>query len=351
MGIRSLLLFICLAAASNSFSQLTANAGDNKYICPGESVVMGTTPAATGGLPPYTYLWQPSTSLNSTTIPTPTSTPSASITFTLTVTDDTGAVSTDVAFVYVNDVKYVNAGRDTSICENSNALIGSPDWNIFNWINYSWSPGASLNDSTSPTPIASPGSTSVTYTLTATAPGCPPKIDQVRITVIPTPALYAGPDTTIQEGEVAVLTGTGGFNYAWGNTPDIKYSFSASCDVEPVSTTTYYLYCTDETGKCPAYDEVTVFVEPSDDLVVYNTFTPNNDGNNDTWYIGNIHKYPDCRIELYNRYGKLVFKSTGYNNTWDGRVSGEELPAGTYFYDLNPGPGTPTHHGTLTILR
>jgi gliding motility-associated-like protein len=57
-------------------------------------------------------------------------------------------------------------------------------------------------------------------------------------------------------------------------------------------------------------------------------------------------------VEVYNRYGKLVYKTNGYANTFDGRVSGEELPAGTYFYDLNLGAaGTTKHHGTLTILR
>lgn len=340
-------LFICSASC---YSQLTANAGTDKNVCPGTGVVIGGSPAASGGKAPYTYSWRPSTALSSTTIANPTSTPTANINYTLTVTDDTGAVASDIVIVFMNDISYATAGSDATLCENQTAVIGSAD-NHFSGVSYSWSPGITLSDSTSGNPVASPGLSTITYTLTATTAACAPQLDYVTVKVIPTPKIDAGYDTTIKEGAVAILHATGAFAYAWGNTPDIKYTYSASCDVEPKVTTTYYLYGTDETHQCPAYDEVTVYVEPSDDLVIYNTFTPNNDGNNDTWYIGNILKYPDNILEVYNRYGKLVYRNAGYQNNWDGRVSGEELPSGTYFYDLDLGNGLGKRHGTVTIIK
>jgi gliding motility-associated-like protein len=345
------ILIFLITGIFQSFGQLTVSAGDDKSVCPGTGVIIGGSPTASGGLPPYTYSWQPTTALNASNVANPVCSLSTYINYTVTVTDDTGAVSSDVVFVWMEDVGYMSAGRDTSICVNSSASIGSGG-NGFSAVTYSWSPGLTLSDSTSGTPIAYPGTTTITYTLTATGNSCPPKTDQVTVTVIPTPLIYAGPDTIIFEGAVAILHGSGGAAYAWGNTPDITYIYSASCDVEPTVTTTYYLFGTEETGKCPGYDQVTVFVEPSDDVVIYNTFTPNGDGNNDSWYIGNIHKYPDNRLEVYNRYGKLVFKSNGYTNNWDGRVSGDELPSGTYFYDLDLGvPGKAKHHGTITIIK
>lgn len=342
-------LILILLATIRGFAQLAADAGNDRTVCPGASEIFGGSPTASGGLPPYTYSWKPTTGLINSNTANPTVTPTSSITYTVTVKDDTGAVQTDIVKVYTNAIIDVNAGRDTSICVSSSALIGGP-YNNIPGITYSWEPGSSLNDSTSGNPVASPGLTSKTYTLTATISGCPPKIDQVTVSVIPTPLIYAGLDVTIQEGEVAILHATGGESYAWGNTPDIKYIYSESCDVEPVFTTTYYLYGTDATGKCPGYDDVTVFVEPSEEVVIYNTFTPNHDGNNDFWYIGNIYKYPECHLEVYNRYGKLVWKVRGYENNWDGKVSGEELPAATYFYDLDLGNGK-KHHGSITIVR
>lgn len=346
---RYILLFLLAFATSYSHAQFTANAGNDKTICPGVGIPLGGTPTASGGLPPYTYSWSPAAGLSATNTANPIATPTVNTTYTVTITDDTGAVRTDAAIIFLNPISYINAGRDTSICENSSASIGSSSNGA--GVIYSWSPGATLNDSTSPTPISSPGISSVTYTLTATATGCAPKTDQVRITVIPTPNIYAGPDQTIEEGENAILHAGGGCCYAWGNTPDITYLYSSECNVEPIVTTTYYLYGTDMSNTCPGYDSVKVFVEPGDDVVIYNTFTPNGDGNNDTWYIGNIQKYPDNKVNVYNRYGKLVYKASSYFNTWDGKAYGEELPSGTYFYDLDLGPGNEKYHGTITIVK
>jgi gliding motility-associated-like protein len=74
------------------------------------------------------------------------------------------------------------------------------------------------------------------------------------------------------------------------------------------------------------------------DLLVYNGVSPNGDGNNDTWKIRGIEKYPDNTILIYNRWGDKVREFANYNNTtrsWDGKNEhGEPLPNGTYFYML-----------------
>ncbi|QWX84817.1 gliding motility-associated C-terminal domain-containing protein [Cellulophaga sp. HaHaR_3_176] len=76
-------------------------------------------------------------------------------------------------------------------------------------------------------------------------------------------------------------------------------------------------------------------------LLVYNEFTPNNDGYNDYFEIKGILDYSSS-IQVYNRNGNLVFETTNYQNNWDGIASvsgilnpGEELPSGTYYYVIN----------------
>lgn len=339
--------FVCFSI--NSYAQLAASAGNDKTICPGGSVTIGGSPTASGGLPPYSYSWSPATGLSATNIANPTASPTANTLYTVTVTDDTGAVQTSSATVYMHILSYISAGRDTSVCENITAQIGSTA-NVAG-ISYAWSPALLVSDSTSPTPVANPGTNTVTYTLTATVAGCPPKTDNVTITVIPTPHLNAGPDTTIQEGEIAILHASGGYFYAWGFGSEITYTYSSECNVEPISTTTYYLYGTDASNTCPGYDEVTVHVIASNDVVIYNTFSPNGDGINDLWYIGNIYKYPNNVLAVYNRYGKLVYKAASYLNTWDGKAYGDDLPSGTYFYDLDLGDSKGNFHGTITIIK
>jgi gliding motility-associated-like protein len=346
---KTIFFIVFWALTKFTFAQFNADAGDDKIVCPGAGIIIGGSPTAIGGHPPYTYSWQPTTFLDNPNAANPTCTPTSNTGYTVTVTDDSGYVRTDVMAAIVHPLSNVSAGEDKAICVNTFAVIGS-DSNPAG-ITYSWSPGSTLNDSTVSRPTAYPGVSSVSYTLTATAEGCPAKIDNVTVTVIPTPLINAGPDVVIKEGERAILHATGGYFYAWGNGPTLNYIYSESCDAEPKVTTTYYLYGTDETNTCPGYDDVTVFVEPSDEIVIYNTFTPNGDGNNDLWYIGNIYKFPDNILEVYNRYGKLVYRSSGYLNDWDGRVSGEEIPSGTYFYQLDLGNGNKKYHGTVTIVK
>jgi gliding motility-associated-like protein len=343
-------LSLLLAFCSSSFAQLAAHAGPDKLICPGSSTTIGGSPAATGGLAPYTYSWSPPNFLSSTTSPNPSCALGSYASYTLTVTDDTGAVATDVAVMSLNYIANVSAGNDTSICVNSYALLGG-ELNVSGaGVTYSWSPTTYLNSNTLPRPTCTP-LTTITYTLTATPSGCPILTDVVSVTIIPTPIIDAGLDVTINEGESTVLHATGGFYYAWSPQSTLTYFYTANPDAEPLVTTTYYLYGTDVTNKCPAYDSVTVTVVPADEVVFYNTFTPNNDGNNDTWYIGNIYKYPNNKLQIFNRNGKLVFSKNGYTNTWDGKAFGESLPEATYYYVMDLGDGKGIRHGTVTIIK
>ncbi|WP_343706315.1 gliding motility-associated C-terminal domain-containing protein [Flavobacterium sp.] len=85
-------------------------------------------------------------------------------------------------------------------------------------------------------------------------------------------------------------------------------------------------------------------INPDSDLIIYNAVSPNGDGINDSFYIKGIDKYPDNRVEIYNRWGVKVFDASSYNESdvmfkgySDGRSTvkrGEGLPAGTYFYVL-----------------
>ncbi len=81
-----------------------------------------------------------------------------------------------------------------------------------------------------------------------------------------------------------------------------------------------------------------------EEVVIYNAISPNDDGINDSFLIEGIDKYPDNKVEIYNRWGVKVYDANSYNESdvmfrgySDGRVTikrGDKLPAGTYFYIL-----------------
>jgi len=83
-------------------------------------------------------------------------------------------------------------------------------------------------------------------------------------------------------------------------------------------------------------------------VLVHNAFSPNGDALNAKFIIDNIEDtacYPENTVEIYNRWGVLVYETKNYNNTtnaFDGISQGRStisessgLPAGTYFYILN----------------
>ncbi|WP_299260590.1 gliding motility-associated C-terminal domain-containing protein, partial [uncultured Aquimarina sp.] len=93
-------------------------------------------------------------------------------------------------------------------------------------------------------------------------------------------------------------------------------------------------------------------------LTVFNEFSPNNDGNNEFFYIDCISRYPNNELIIYNRWGNIVYQKKGYDNTFDGTSNGravlyteDKLPVGTYYYVLNLGNGSEPKAGWLYINR
>lgn len=86
-------------------------------------------------------------------------------------------------------------------------------------------------------------------------------------------------------------------------------------------------------------------------LKIYNEFSPNDDGQNDYFYIDCIERYPNNQLEIFNRWGNLVYYQKGYKNTWDGKADGsaKTLPEGTYFYILDLGDGSKKTSGWVYL--
>lgn len=334
----------------HAFAQLTANAGPDQVGCYNSSVTIGGTPSASGGTAPYQYSWQPSTFLNSTTISNPVvSGITSDITYTLTVTDADSSIVSNVMILKLDKIYTFNAGIDTGYCfgQSSGTQIGAAN-NTNASHTFSWMPPTGLSSASAPRPMVSPSVTTI-YTLTVSDANCPNNVSTVKVTPFGPANVSAGKDSTIDEGATIQLNGTGGTTFFW--TPDykIKYATTATPDVSPVTTTTYTLFCVDQHG-CTGSDEVKITVINGDNLFFYSAFTPNQDGENDVFYIGNLEKYPDNNLKIYNRYGKQIYSATNYDNTWDGTYLGNILPTGTYFYILNDGKDK-LHNGSVTIVR
>jgi gliding motility-associated-like protein len=193
------------------------------------------------------------------------------------------------------------------------------------------------------------GSHTVRYTYTGTN-GCVNYKEQA-ITVFSVPVIDAGPDRFVLEGGSGVLLGSGsgnGLNYSWTPSTWLNNPGVAQPTVTPTDDIIYTLTVTSADG-CIASDEVTVKVLKTPNIP--NTFSPNGDGIHDKWEIKYLNTYPGCTVEIYNRYGQLVFQSTSYNKPWDGTFKDKQLPAGTYYYIINPKNGRKQMSGFVDIIR
>jgi gliding motility-associated-like protein len=87
-----------------------------------------------------------------------------------------------------------------------------------------------------------------------------------------------------------------------------------------------------------------------DGLMIYNGFSPNNDGKNDYFTIDGIEKFPNNTVSIFGVRGQELFHTKGYKNTWDGTTEGTLLVEGTYFYTIDDGQGQ-TYSGYVQIVH
>jgi gliding motility-associated-like protein len=100
---------------------------------------------------------------------------------------------------------------------------------------------------------------------------------------------------------------------------------------------------------------VTVACDPNEVLIPQG-FSPNGDGIGDTWVITGLELYPQASVQIFNRYGNVVYEATPYTNDWDGTNTnglsvGDQLPIGTYWYILDPGTGDEPWSGYVYLNR
>ena len=157
---------------------------------------------------------------------------------------------------------------------------------------------------------------------------------------------------TVFAGQSVTLHANGNGIISWNT----HSSLSCTDCSDPVATpqvTTVYTATNRSPDGCQVSDQFTVVVL-NDALVNIPTgFTPNADGRND--HFGPLGKVPDgYRLQIYNRNGEVVFKSSAINQRWDGRYKGMLQPSGVFIYLVNYKDMQNKPHqqkGTFVLIR
>lgn len=165
----------------------------------------------------------------------------------------------------------------------------------------------------------------------------------------------AGTDTTICQSESIVLQATPGFtNYSWSPPYHISGLSDMTATVFPDVTTTYIVQAQHYEG-CFVADTILVTVKNCPQhFYVPDAFTPNNDGKNEIFkpvISGVLNHY---ELNVYNRWGQLVFRTTNRDAGWNGLVNGNKGNNGVYTwicrYRFSNQPAQ-VRKGTVVLIR
>jgi gliding motility-associated-like protein len=251
--------------------------------------------------------------------------------------------------------------------------------------------------STSPVPSTSDAGTT-SYWVSQNNGTCESPRSEIKINISPEPHSSNLEDATICNGETIVLDAGSGFqNYEWTTTPptfsqilqvskigtysviltnsngcSAKQSVNVTAGITPtiinINSTENSIQIIASGGNPPYSYSIdnqktwqnsnifsnlkpgiyTVFVKSQlnscsisqETAVIFipNVITPNDDSFNDVFKINNIQFFPNAKISIFDRFGKVVFLSKDINHfNWDGRYLGRILETGTYWYILDLG--------------
>ncbi len=298
----------------------TVDLGNDTTICAGDVVVVDAQN------PGATYLW----SIGSTT---PTINANAVGEYWVRVTNANGCVGTDTINI-TPGVLDIDLGADFTYCPPDNPVLDAGTGVVYTYL---WSTSATSQTIN----VTTPGD----YWVEVSDGLCVGSDTVNALYDIPVVAL----DNSMSGCEVVLSAQNPGATYLWSTgatTPSINV----------LTDGVYWVEVTNSSG-CVATDTVEVLIDASAlGQTIPNVFTPNGDGINDflTHTIAEVETFD---LQIYNRWGELMFESNNEEQVWDGQnEAGNAAPDGTYFWVLTYiatcGDGEQqTVTGTVSVMR
>jgi len=171
------------------------------------------------------------------------------------------------------------------------------------------------------------------------------------ITVYKTVKPTASADASISKGIGYQLKGSGGLTYSWTPAEFLSNSFITN-PIADIDVATEFILETTDINGCTGRDSIFLTVVDDYKIRPNNVITPDGNGANDVWIISNIDNYPDNTVSVFDRWGRLVFETTDYQNDWGATNSdGSLLVDGTYYYVVSFESNSAVYKGAITIVR
>lgn len=307
-------------------------------VCIGETISITAVPSVPGGL----MTWNPG-GFNTETISI---TPTESIQYTVDYDLNGCFAETETVMVTVDTVPLVTFDvSSTSGCAPLNVVLTNTTENAFDCV---WDIGGTSSVyecSDFSFNFIEEGCYDITLSM-GTPNGCTSTTTMENIIcVLPNPNVSFGVTTN----QISVGSSEVGFTNTSSNAVDFTWDYGDGLvdslvynpgmhefDIDDEEFFPVTLYGVSDEG-CLDSAQVIIFVDQQAVVFAPNSFTPDNDGLNDSWfptYSPSISE-EGFEVQIFNRWGELIFDAVDFSNTWDGTFKGSQCQVGTYTYRIS----------------
>ena len=336
----------------NVLSAINADLVASDFLCSGEEAYLDASASNGGSGVGYTYTWTFEGNILNEDEESIWTVPPSTGEYCVTVADDceTPAATVCADVVLETPVPIVFSADTTEACgigtflftnETDPSLITSSLW--------AFGDGTYAGESNTVKTFQQPGFYDVALTVTSLAGGCEyTQVQEAYINVYPIPQVgfFAGPQPTRAPDTDITFDGYSNADvvewfWTFNTFNPLGYSFEQDPTFQfpPAEGGTYpvQLQITDSHG-CVNVVNRQIEIQSMFNLFIPTSFTPNNDGHNDAFFVEGTDIDPDrFEFEIWNRWGELIWSTTDPTDAWYGQV-GEEgqhyVPNGPYSYRI-----------------
>jgi gliding motility-associated-like protein len=304
------------------------NAGNDAVVCLNTPALLKPSGAAK-------YTWQSTPDISCTQCATPMINPANNTTYVVTGISEKGCVKNDTINIRVRKPFTLRVQHGDTLCAGEQMKLNATGADQYQWI-----PATGLDNAYSPSPKASPNTTTVYTVVGKDNDNCFTDTGHVTVKVYPIPTIFAGNDTTVNTGNTIRLSPTWSndvTSFSWSPSVGLSCNNCASPMADVKGSATYKVTATNQ-GGCVASDDITITsVCNGDNWFIPNTFSPNGDGVNDVFYVRGKGLYNIHSLRVFNRWGQQVFEKRNFSANdpaagWDGKINGKTADMDVYVY-------------------
>lgn len=271
----------------------------------------------------------------------------------VTVTNSNNCVNSATVSATVDPAPLASASA-TNVCVGKILNLTSSGGNSYLWNGPNGFTNTNQNITIDPAALINSG----IYTVVVSNNNCS-NTATVNVSIDPLPNVTANANNlNLCADSSCFFYANGGSNYSW--TGPSGYSSIAQNPVIPnLSESNEGLYSVSavDTKGCSNSSSIYITIEQCRCTpFIPEGFSPNNDGAHDTFSITCIEGRK-TKVEIFNRWGNLVYKEEDYNNNWNGKINsgiqltGDDLPSGTYYYIIKIDDEEKSRTGFITLWR